>query len=317
VEALRRVLTAAAAALVLQGMVFAPHARARTTCSYAGPPANVLTVTVPRYPLAGEIGRRGTEITVNEHGQRPRACAGGTPTVLNTDTIKVRLRGPAAFVRLGGGPFAPGATAETSGASEIEVEISSKGGFVEVIGTPGADAFRWGPAGDHLGLNLNPRAAGDTDLDVTLEGGDPLLRESFLVAAGAGGNDSIDGYQGHLIRGGLFSRGGRGRDFLQIPAGAGGILEGGPGADTLLGANGVDMLDGGGGNDLIEGRGESDEVRGGLGRDRIFGGTGGDSISAVDRRRDVIRCGRGRDRVKADRRDRLPGCERVRRSRSR
>ena len=68
---------------------------------------------------------------------------------------------------------------------------------------------------------------------------------------------------------------------------------------------------------MIEGRGGSDEVRGGPGRDRIFGGAGGDSISAVDHRRHVIRCGPGRDRVKADRRDRLRGCERVRRSLSR
>src|SRR5687768_16388976 len=60
-------------------MVFPPQARARTTCSYADQPANVLTVTVPRDSRAGEISRRGTEITVNEHLQRPRACAGGTP----------------------------------------------------------------------------------------------------------------------------------------------------------------------------------------------------------------------------------------------
>jgi activator of Hsp90 ATPase-like protein len=40
---------------------------------------------------------------------------------------------------------------------------------------------------------------------------------------------------------------------------------------------------------------------------------GSDRINVADGRRDVVRCGRGRDRVRADRRDRLIRCERVRR----
>ena len=65
-------------------------------------------------------------------------------------------------------------------------------------------------------------------------------------------------------------------------------LIGGPGADTLHGGTGIDLLDGGGGRD---------------------------AIVAVDRTRDVVRCGPGRDRVRADRVDRLSGCERVTRVR--
>ncbi len=65
--AVRRTLkgTAAAAGLLLLGVSFAPDAQARTRCSYAGPPTNVLTVTLSRDSL-GVIKRRGLEITASE-----------------------------------------------------------------------------------------------------------------------------------------------------------------------------------------------------------------------------------------------------------
>jgi hypothetical protein len=40
-----------------------------------------------------------------------------------------------------------------------------------------------------------------------------------------------------------------------------------------------------------------------------LGGAGNDTIEARDGRRDVIRCGAGHDKVKADKRDKLAGCE--------
>ena len=54
-------------------------------------------------------------------------------------------------------------------------------------------------------------------------------------------------------------------------------------------------------------------MTGGRGNDIVTGGSGNDAISVRDGRRDRVNCGRGRDRVRADRRDRLRGCERVRR----
>jgi hypothetical protein len=42
-----------------------------------------------------------------------------------------------------------------------------------------------------------------------------------------------------------------------------------------------------------------------------LGGWEDRTIDARDRRRETIRCGSGRDRVAADRNDRLIGCERV------
>jgi NitT/TauT family transport system substrate-binding protein len=79
-------------------------------------------------------------------------------------------------------------------------------------------------------------------------------------------------------------------------------FNGGAGNDTILGFEGNDTLTGGPGNDVIDG---------GLGGDRISGGPGNDVISAIDRQRDTIDCGAGKDRVYADTKDKLVGCETV------
>ncbi len=79
-------------------------------------------------------------------------------------------------------------------------------------------------------------------------------------------------------------------------------LEGGRGNDTLLGGAGADRLLGGAGNDRL---------LGGAGRDRFEGGPGNDTIEAADGISETIRCGPGRDTVRADRGDRLTGCESV------
>ncbi len=79
-------------------------------------------------------------------------------------------------------------------------------------------------------------------------------------------------------------------------------ITGTPGNDTLKGTGGRDVILAGGGDDVINGMD---------GGDVICGGAGNDVISARDGSRDVIECGAGLDRVTADRRDRLRGCERV------
>jgi Tol biopolymer transport system component len=79
-------------------------------------------------------------------------------------------------------------------------------------------------------------------------------------------------------------------------------LFGGPGSDRLVGGSGADFLSGGSGHDRLVG---------GPGRDRIEAGGGSDSINSADGRRELVDCGFGRDTVKADRRDVLSGCERV------
>ena len=311
--ATRRWGAAAALGILLAGALPAADAQARTSCGYSGAPARVLTVEVSGVGAIAEIRRRGQEIVVNEFFERAQPCAGGTPTVFTTDTIDVRLgRESSADLRLGGGPFAPGATREAEGASEIEVRFSGTEVLADVIGTPGRDELHWGPAGATAGLNVNPGSAGDTDLDVTIGGS-----ESFLVANGAAGNDTIVGAPGARIADTVFSRGGRGADLLKTPA-AGGILDGGPGPDRLIGSRGQDMLTGASGDDRVSGGRGEDQIIGGAGRDRLRGGPGSDLIDSLDRARDVVLCGPGRDTLTADRRDRARGCERVsgRRARS-
>jgi predicted nucleotidyltransferase component of viral defense system len=76
---------------------------------------------------------------------------------------------------------------------------------------------------------------------------------------------------------------------------------GGTGFDRLSGGRGRDLLIGGSGNDRIYADSGTDIVRAGSGNDRIW---------SRDGDLDFIFCGSGIDRVRADRRDILIGCER-------
>jgi hypothetical protein len=123
----------------------------------------------------------------------------------------------------------------------------------------------------------------------------------------------------------------------RISGGAGpDCIDGGPGndriaglagADTLAGAAGRDMVTGGDGVDVIAGGPGKDTLSGGSGADRvsdvaqtyeldfassnrIAAGPGADTVDSANGRRDTVHCGPGRDRVTADREDRLSGCER-------
>ncbi|MBA3299895.1 MAG: hypothetical protein H0U24_07460 [Thermoleophilaceae bacterium] len=79
----------------------------------------------------------------------------------------------------------------------------------------------------------------------------------------------------------------------------------------LSGGTGRDKLSGGSGDDRLSGGPGDDRLRGGTGRNRFSGGSGNDRISAINRRRETVYCGPGRDIVRADRSDRLRDCERV------
>jgi Ca2+-binding RTX toxin-like protein len=298
--------------LVLFGA--APSAQARLSCSFSGLPRNLLSVTATGGSFA-EVSRSGQDIVVRGSG-RPVACSGGVATVLNTDTIKVSRRGrfESAYLLLAGGPFAPGATPEAGGASEIEIEFSGPNGVL-IFGTRQADAFEWGPgpgAAHAPGLNLNPGDTDDEDVDVTLTTG---LAFAFLSAKGGQGNDTIiPSPGGPFPNGGVSSSGGPGDDRLMAPKNSGGTEVGQTGDDVLIGGRRGDLLIGGSGNDRFRGGGGPDRISGGRGRDLILGGSGRDSLTSRDSWRDRVRCGPGRDQVKADRRDQLRGCELVRRS---
>ncbi|HSL01336.1 MAG TPA: hypothetical protein VK869_13460 [Rubrobacteraceae bacterium] len=103
-------------------------------------------------------------------------------------------------------------------------------------------------------------------------------------------------------------------------------LNGGPGDNRLIGSNGRDQISGGGGDDFIKGLRSRDVLNGGAGNDTIIagprhesaldtvtGGKGNDRIRVRNRpaAKDVVDCGSGFDRVRADRKDVLSGCNRV------
>lgn len=105
---------------------------------------------------------------------------------------------------------------------------------------------------------------------------------------GRGGADRISGLGGRDCLAGQAGRdkiaGGRGRD----------TLKGGKRRDKLFGGRGADMLVGGPGKDVLS------------------GGRGRDLIASRDRKRDLVRCGKGKDVALVDRKDVTSGCEKVR-----
>ena len=167
---------------------------------------------------------------------------------------------------------------------------------------------------------------GGADLINGLGGNDTLFGDACGVrasveravraAAVSGGNDRLHGGDGNDK---LYGAGGRDRLFggpgNDLLSGGGGsdILNGEAGRDRLSGGRRNDRLSGDSGNDRLSGDSGKDLLHGGRGRDRIWGGSGNDRIRARDGRRDAVSCGPGRDRVRADKQDRLRGCEVIRR----
>ena len=68
-------------------------------------------------------------------------------------------------------------------------------------------------------------------------------------------------------------------------------------------------VDGGPDADRLRTGSGDDDVTGGSGADKIFTGRGKDVVDAADDERDVVDCGKGRDRVRADRIDVVEHCE--------
>jgi hypothetical protein len=87
------------------------------------------------------------------------------------------------------------------------------------------------------------------------------------------------------------------------------VLKGMAGDDCLVGGAGNDTLDGGAGNDTLDGGAGNDKLIGGSGNNKLVGGAGNDTINARNGKKDTVQCGKGRDTVKADRLDKLSGCE--------
>ena len=212
-----------------------------TGCALDGTQLNVIA------PDGGSvtIGRNGTGLAVTGAGADP-TCGGST--VNNVDTIKVYGGAGSEQVTLdlANGPLGPGATAESSGTSEIEIALALGGGAdaVSVLGGNANDKVTAGVGG----LNLN----GDADADVV------LATVENLTLNGGGGTDTLSaaGAQG---TGGAYAK----------PV----TLIGGTSHDVLTGGLAADVAQGGDGNDTFKTLSVAD------GADRFDGGTGSDAVS--------------------------------------
>ena len=86
------------------------------------------------------------------------------------------------------------------------------------------------------------------------------------------------------------------------------------GRDCLKGERGRDRLKGGRGADSLAGGRGADKLVGGRGKDRLKGGAGSDRLVSRGGGRDKVRCGQGpNDVAVVDRRDRVRGCETLKR----
>jgi Ca2+-binding RTX toxin-like protein len=179
---------------------------------------------------------------------------------------------------------------------------------VTQVGTAGDDLQR-GSNGDDV-----QRGGVGNDTQIGLGGND--------AQHGGSGNDSQYGNDGDDIEqggpGNDLQNGGVGDDTQKGGAGNdvqyGGTgrdtMDGGAGADTQTGGNGDDVITGGSGSDIINGDGGSPAGLAHAGASK--GHPGNDTIYARDGQKDHINCGGGRkDRVFADKIDRLRGCEKV------
>jgi Ca2+-binding RTX toxin-like protein len=242
----------------------------------------------------------------DEQSQILVPCSGGTPTPENIDHVSV-IQSPNAdlgsvTIDESGGAFAPGATAEGDGSSEIEFGLNLPGRLssVGIKGTDGPDLIQSGTLPSSApGANLNAGAEPSSpDVDVEAPG----IR--YFVVDAAGGDDSVTGMGGPGFAGPLRSaffigEGGAGNDFLQSgPLNT--ELAGDEGRDTLIGSPRRDFLEGG------------------TGKDKMFAGHGSDRLFAADRKKDLVICGAGkRDYVIDDLVDRSLHCERGRQVRLR
>jgi Ca2+-binding RTX toxin-like protein len=177
---------------------------------------------------------------------------------------------------------------------------------------PTRDELSCGPGVDRIDVdNLDPRPA-DCEI-VALVG----FRGSTIT--GTRRDDVLPGFSGDGAADRILA--GSGDDVVE---GRGGNdqLFGQDGDDRLVGESAgapfeppitdlnADVISGGSGADHVIGGFGADRLTGGPGSDRFSGGDANDTIGARDGTRDKVRCGRGRDRVIADRGDRVAGdCE--------
>lgn len=287
---------------VLCAALFWPaSSEAFVACSLSG---GQLTVDLTSDDDTVEFQRFGPQIAVvaGYDAQILAPCSGGTPTVDNTDSVVVReapdVEESEVSIDLSKGPFAPGATAEADGTSEIEFDLQMNGARDQIAyieGTDAPESFQLGTTTSGAsGVNVDAasESPATADADVTLSG------LAGVAVFAEGGADLISG------------QGGPG---FAAPLGSVFILgSGGPGPDQLIAPPSGAFLTGGGGRDRLLGSPRRDFLMGGGARDTILAGKGRDEVVSVDGKRDRLSCGASADRAEVDNRDKPKGCEDVR-----
>jgi hypothetical protein len=264
------------AVLAVPAAESAPAHRA-ATCSFpAG--QHRLTIDASDLKTIVAIRRDGKKLALTQDGHRI-GCGPDEPTVHNVNVISVSSR-TEFRVDLGGGPLAPGFTNEGDRSSEIEIQAKfGRTGGLRVIGSRRKDRIVMGTSEGFAAVDLNGRER-KRDADVFVGGGFPVLS----VVSGRG-RDRIS------------ARGGRGFDGpLDLRT-------------TISSGSGRDRIKGGPLRDLIGSGAGPDRIAPGKGGDRIKSLGGSDRLRLKDGERDYARCGPGKDRVRADRKDRLSGCD--------
>ena len=174
---LRLAAAATLAVAALIGSALPAAAGEPDPCSFAG---GTLTIVLPSGE-DGTLGRSGTSITLN--GQ---PCGGAT--ISTADSISITIdTGTFITIDLSAGPFAPGATDEQDGSSEIEVDVSTADQGPKLLSVTGSSLADFLAADDLTGtLNLNTDEE-VPDIDVTMDAAFDLFEID-----GAGGADYID-----------------------------------------------------------------------------------------------------------------------------
>ena len=309
----------------------------------------------PAETVFGGTGRDSLEVRDPGGG---RLLGGGGPDRLAGSSGPDVLLGEGGGDDIAGGPGADrvdgGAGGDKlSGGPEDDV-VHGGSGPDRIDGGPGADELHAGTGPDRI-------AAGDGDDVVYVNGGSAVAavdcgsgsdtlyvnpygspggvsnRRALQEGRFTGCEQVVEALAEADPAGGATLRA-AGRGERVVGTAFGDTIEGGPGADDLLGlggddvltaggaSRGSDRLDGGAGDDVLEGGDGDNRIGGGPGADairlrgrginRVAAGAGDDVILALDRSQGTIDCGPGRDRVILAGKGRLRTrhCERVGRS---
>lgn len=225
-----------------------------------------------------------------------RSAAGGTGAVLSLTgggtpgvTQRVIASGGSfaspsaiAYTPLAGGPLLV-ADPAASGGSGALVTVNPASGAQSVVSSGGSFV-------EPVGVTVSP----------------PLCDGLRAEVVGSEGADSIHGSNSGQVFATL-----SGEDDVNAAEGSD-VVCGGDGDDKLRGDEGDPLSFG---SDLLLGEEGNDDLKGNAVPDRLVGGPGNDVLRGKGGGKDRLDCGPGRDRAKADRKDRVLGCEKVKRAR--